>query len=84
MLQDWSSAAAYAQRMTELAGLGMNAANMISNQLTDQLFASTGQDWYWNISGHDLDRRQPWRNGYEAVTPAALSASIPSRPTARA
>jgi uncharacterized repeat protein (TIGR01451 family) len=53
MLLDWSSAAAYATRMTELAALGMNASNMIPNNVTDQLFASTGQDWYWNVSGHD-------------------------------
>jgi Ca2+-binding RTX toxin-like protein len=54
MLQDWDSGASYATRMSELSALGMNAANMIPNTLTDQLFASTGQDWYWNLSGHDL------------------------------
>lgn len=54
MLQAWSSAAAYATRMSELSTLGMNASSMIPNTVVDELFASTGQDWYWNISGHDL------------------------------
>jgi hypothetical protein len=33
---------------------GFNSSNMIANNLVDQLFGSTGTDWFWDLSGYDF------------------------------
>ena len=59
IMQVWSSTASYAQRInnlrygTNVYGIALNRAAMTATNTVDQIFASSGSDWFWDVTGRD-------------------------------
>ncbi len=63
LLNEWTTGGTYASRLNAMAASGLTSSNMIANTLVDQLFGSTGIDWFWDLSGHDFIRPNPKQTG---------------------
>ena len=63
IMQQWGSTDDYNTRIANLlagsAGVPFGATTIVNDKAVDQLYAATGLDWFWNVSGQDkLNGRQ--------------------------
>jgi uncharacterized repeat protein (TIGR01451 family) len=62
-LNEWSTGGNYPSRVGAMMASGFNSSHMIANNLADQLFGSTGADWFWDLSGQDFIKSNSKQKG---------------------
>ena len=58
-MAEWGSSDSYATRVSKISGgtlaggVALNTSTIVASKAVDQLFASTGYDWFWALSPLD-------------------------------